>query len=90
MNKDIQKKEISAVEAINGLFIKAKEYYGDGFSLDDGDIVGVFQNAIMTIGVENHQMKVDIVGDHPFVFEERIDCYGVSENDDESNYKKQE
>lgn len=68
-------KEINAIEAMNELIARAKEYYGDDFSLDENGIVGVFPNAIMTISTKDHQMKVDIVGDHPFIFEKSIDCY---------------
>lgn len=53
---------------------------GDDFSVEDG-IVGVFPNAIMKISMEDHQMKVDIAGDHPFIFEESLDCFEESENE---------
>ena len=74
-------KEINAIEAINQLIVRAKEYYGDDFSLNEEGIVGVFPNAIMTISMEDHQMKVELNGDHPFIFEESLDCFEESENE---------
>ncbi|MCB6570005.1 hypothetical protein LI142_10890 [Eubacterium limosum] len=74
-------KEINAIEAIDQLIVRAKEYYGDDFSVEDG-IVGVFPNAIMKISMEDHQMKVELAGDHPFIFKESLDCFEELENEE--------
>lgn len=56
-----------------------KEEYGKDTKLEEGDsITGVFNDAVITMSLENHELKLDIKAGEPYKFDYNLNL--VEEN----------
>ena len=59
-------------KGIEMMFAKAKAEDGN-FSLDDADLVGIFNDATIVVWLENEQLKVKVIVGEPDRFDFNLD-----------------
>lgn len=57
-------------EAVKMLQQAMRDEYGENAKLEDGDsITGVFNDGVITLSIENNELKIDIKAGTPYKFD---------------------